>query len=136
MHDPRDATKQRTAIAVVERLRDAGRLSTSVQCLVEFYGVVTRKLPDRMPADEALAEVSRYVRFAQVMDLTGAIVLDACRGASAHRLSLWDALVWATARLNQIRTVLTEDVPHGRSIEGVTYLSPFDAQFDIAALIS
>lgn len=45
-------------------------------------------------------------------------------------MSVWDALVWATAKLTQIRYLLTEDAEHGRSLEGVTYLNHFDPRFD------
>jgi len=43
----------------------------------------------------------------------------------AHGFSYWDAQIWATARLNQIPIVLSEDFAHGRRIEGVRFLNPF-----------
>jgi predicted nucleic acid-binding protein len=47
-------------------------------------------------------------------------------------MSIWDALIWAVARLNGVATIISEDT-HGR-IEGVSYLNPFDPQFDLATL--
>src|SRR5947199_11741 len=61
-------------------------------------------------------------------------VVEAARGASAHRLDYWDAQLWATARLNQIQVILTEDFAHGRVLEGVHFMDPFAASFDLTAL--
>ncbi len=62
------------------------------------------------------------------------VVLDAGRGVRDHRLSYFDAQLWATARLNQIPLVLSEDFTHGRTLEGVRFLNPFEPAFSPAAL--
>ncbi len=51
-----------------------------------------------------------------------------------HSLSVWDALIWAAAKLNQVPYVLTEDSEHGRLLEGVCYLNPFAPEFDFTVL--
>jgi predicted nucleic acid-binding protein len=43
-------------------------------------------------------------------------------------LPYWDAQVWATAKLNQIPRVLSEDFQHQGRIEGVEFLNPFMAK--------
>jgi len=40
-------------------------------------------------------------------------------------MSFWDAQVWATAKLNQIPVVLSEDFASGCVIEGVQFENPF-----------
>lgn len=67
-------------------------------------------------------------------ELTGWTVLEAVAGVRRHRLSYWDALVWATAKMNEIPVVLSEDFENGRIIEGVRFLDPFRAEFDEHAL--
>jgi predicted nucleic acid-binding protein len=62
------------------------------------------------------------------------IVSEAVRGVHAHQLPYYDALIWATARLNQITNVITEDGQHNRLIEGIRYLNPFDPGFDLQLL--
>jgi len=42
--------------------------------------------------------------------------------------------MWGAARLDQIPYVLTEDAEHGRTVEGVTFLDPFDERFDPRAV--
>ncbi len=133
-HDPRDHDKQRQSFFVLDRLIVSERAVLSVQCLSEFYNVVTRRLPERMTPAEALAQIGRLAQSCQVLDLTAAIVLEGCRGAAQHGLSLWDALIWAAAKLNQVPYLLTEDASHGRFLEGVRFLNPFDSAFDLAEL--
>ena len=72
--------------------------------------------------------------FPGVVPITAFIVLEAGRGVQAHRLSYWEAQLWATARLNQIEIVLTEDFEHGRTLDGVRFLNPFAPGFHLSAL--
>lgn len=127
--------KQDRAREVFRELAEAERAATSAQCLMEFYRVVTQRLPERMPSADAFAEVTRYVEILSVLDITPAVVLEACRGSGEHGLSPWDALVWSAAKLGQLGYVVTEDAEHGRFLEGVTYLDPFDPRFELAPLL-
>jgi predicted nucleic acid-binding protein len=132
--DPRDAIKQRRAIAVVSHLIDHGLAVLSVQCLSEFYNAVTRRLAEPMSTRDGLLEVERFMGTCRVFDLTPAAVLEACRNAGARKLSVWDALIWAVAKLNQVPYVLTEDFQHGRFLEGVRFQNPFAPEFDDALI--
>ena len=66
--------------------------------------------------------------------VTPLIVLEAARGVRDHRLGYWDAQLWATARLNQIPTVLSEDFADGQTLDAVRFHDPFLPRFDLAAL--
>jgi len=48
----------------------------------------------------------------------------------------WDAQLWATARLNQVEVLLSEDFQDGRVLGGVRFVNPFAPSFDLAALVS
>jgi predicted nucleic acid-binding protein len=133
-HDPRDRPKQERALLVLDRLIGAERAVLSAQCLAEFFAVITRRLPEPLAPAAALAQTERLSRACRVLDVTPAVVLEGCRGSVQHRLSLWDALIWAAARLYQVPAVLTEDAPHGRTLEGVRFLNPFAPAFDLALL--
>jgi predicted nucleic acid-binding protein len=133
-HDPRDRPKQERALLVLDRLIGSERAVLSAQCLSEFFAVVTRRLPEPLTPTDALAQVDRLARACRVLDVTAAVVLEGCRGSVQHGLALWDALIWAVARLNQVPAVLTEDAPHGRVLEGVRFLNPFAPGFDLALL--
>ena len=133
-HDPRDRRKQAIAVDLLDRCIAAERAALSAQNLSEFYVVVTQRLPERIRPGAAIQQVERLAAACRVLDVTGPLVLEGWRGAEAHRLSLWDALVWAAAKLAQIPYVLTEDAQHGRSIEGVTFLDPFRPEFNTESL--
>lgn len=128
--DPRDVDKQTQAAAIIGGLVEAERFALSAQCLSEFYNA-SRRLPEPLSDADALREVSRLARMGTVVDVTAAVVIEACRGCAEHQLSIWDALIWAAAKMNGIPYVLTEDAEHGRTIEQVTYLNPFAESFDL-----
>jgi len=45
-----------------------------------------------------------------------------------YQMPFWDAQIWATAKLNQIPKILSEDFQHGRAIEGVVFVNPFKVE--------
>ncbi len=49
-----------------------------------------------------------------------------------YQFSFWDAQIWATAKLNQIPVVYTEDFIVGAAIEGVCFVNPLQASEDSA----
>jgi predicted nucleic acid-binding protein len=122
--------KRTRAIEVLDRLvvRGCGKISTQV--LGEVFRVVTSRLRPRRDAGEALDDLATLARAWPVLAVTPLIVLEAGRGVRDHALNYWDAQLWATARLNQISTILSEDFADGRVIEGVRFLDPFARTFD------
>jgi predicted nucleic acid-binding protein len=133
-HDPRDRRKQAIAADLLDRCIAAERAALSAQNLSEFYVVVTQRLPDRIRPRAAIQQVERLAAACRVLEVTTPLVLEGCRGSEVHRLSFWDALVWAAAKLAQIPYLLTEDAQDGRSIEGVTFLDPFRSEFNAKSL--
>ncbi len=57
--------------------------------------------------------------------------LEAARGVRDHRFSFWDAQIWTTARLNQLPLVFSEDFNPGQVTEGVRFVDPFAADFQL-----
>jgi len=133
-YDPRARAKQQQALTVLRRLVVNGHGRLSTQTLGEFYAVGTRRLAPRLSREDAAGQVVALAAAWPILPVTALVVLEAARGASAHRLDYWDAQLWATARLNQIQVILTEDFAHGRVLEGVHFMDPFAASFDLTAL--
>jgi len=134
-YDNADLLKQEKAFVILDELSGSGKGALSVQILAEFVVTVTRKIAMPLDFTEAQRSVENYLRSWPVLDLTGFIVLEAVRGVRQYQFSYWDAQVWATARLNQIPAVLSEDFASGRNIEGVAFVNPFDVDFDPAYLL-
>jgi predicted nucleic acid-binding protein len=133
-YDSRDPAKQRRAIAVTDRLAAQVTGFASTQILGEFFTVVTRKLPAPLSIADARRTVARITRFWTILPITSELVLEAIDGVQQHQLPYWDALIWATAKVNGIATVLSEDFNNGAVLAGVRFLEPFRAGFDTAAL--
>jgi predicted nucleic acid-binding protein len=49
----------------------------------------------------------------------------AVRAVEQHRLSFWDAMQWAVAKQAGATLLLSEDLQHGRELEGVRFQNPF-----------
>ncbi len=128
-HDRGEFTKQEQAIRVLEHLHltSSGRLS--VQCLSEFFSIVTRGPKPKLGLAEAAQQVEWLARAWPILDLTPLIVLEATRGVREHQLAYWDAQLWATARLNQIPVIFSEDFNIGAVLEGVRFVNPFAPNF-------
>lgn len=133
-YDAGEKAKQERALAVLRRLVAGGRGCLSAQVLGEFFRAVTTKLRPAVSAADAASQVAALIRAWMVLPVTPMIVLEAGRGVRDHRLGYWDAQIWATARLNQVPWVLTEDFTDGAVVEGVRFVSPFRAGFDPASL--
>ena len=134
IYDPRDLTKQAQANLVVDGLIENERAAVSVQCLTEFFRTVRWRLPEPLSPDQALMRVAHLSRACRVLNLTPSVVIEACRASNDYQMSIWDALIWAAAKLNQVRHVLTEDAEHNHVLEGVRFLNPFHQDFDMALL--
>lgn len=129
IYDPLDTVKQDSAIAVVERLIRTTRAVISPQVMGEFFLATTRRGRTLLTPDEAIARMRNYLAACQVVDITELIVLEAMRGVETHHLPYWDAQIWATARLNQITEVYSEDFNSGASLEGIRFINPLTDSF-------
>jgi predicted nucleic acid-binding protein len=116
-----EARKHKVAIEVL----NAADLALSVQVLQEFYVQATRSTrADAIDPAIAAGLVRAWIRFT-LQDITLSVMLDALTIAQSHRLSYWDAAIVAAARALGCSEVLTEDLSHGQSIEGVLINNPF-----------
>ena len=120
--DPTEARKQQIAAALLDEDED---LALSVQVLQEFYVEATR--PTRTDALEhaiAVGLVRAWLRF-PLQEITRAVLLDALEIRFTDRLSYWDAAIVAAARALGCDEILSEDMTHGRDIQGVVVRNPF-----------
>ena len=134
-HDPRDPAKQARAILALDHVHASGLGRLSTQVLAEFFSIVIKGPRPRIKRLEAIRQVERFANSWPVLDVTSMVVLEAVRGVSAHQMSYWDAQIWATARLNQIPVIFSEDFNTGSVIEGVRFVNPLTDGFDPAAWV-
>lgn len=132
--DLAEAAKQRQALRVLEALTYSDRGILSAQILGEFFNAATRPRRQLLTSAEAESSVVTYARAWRILPITQSIVVEAVRGNRQHLISYYDAVVWATAKLNGVPTILSEDLQDGQLIEGVRFINPFTPSFDLALL--
>lgn len=110
---------------VARSLLDEENLALSVQVLQEFYVQATRRSrSDALTPTQAAQLIDAFLRF-PVQENTVAL-MNAAIIASAHfGISYWDAAILEAARSLGCRTVLAEDLAHGRDYDGVVVRNPF-----------
>ncbi|HQF70673.1 MAG TPA: PIN domain-containing protein [Promineifilum sp.] len=134
LFDTHNLDKLARARAVLKGLESQGEGCLSVQCLAEFVNASTTRLRPRLTPAQALMEVELFQRTWPVFNLTPLIVIQAARAVRDYQLAYYDAQIWATARLNGVAIVLSEDFQSGRTVEGVQFINPFADDFRLAAL--
>lgn len=128
-YDHNSPKKQEQSRRIVGQLAALKNGCISAQNLSEFVSATMRKLKPPLTPAEALDEASLLAASLQVFDLTSLVVLEAARGVRDHQLSYYDAQIWASARLNQIQVVFSEDFQDGQTLEGVQFVNPFAESF-------
>jgi predicted nucleic acid-binding protein len=117
----REAPKRDVAVALLDEHDNA----LSVQVLQEFYVQATRPTrSDALPHDIAAGLIRTWLRF-PVQDITVTVMAGALEIKATYGLSYWDAAIVSAARVLGCQEVLSEDMAHGRAIDGVTVVNPF-----------
>ena len=98
----------------------------TLQSLAEFFHATTRK--NLLGASDAGSFVRDWLEVFEVAPATGAALADAMSAVDEHRLSFWDAMLWATARQAGCSAIVSEDMQHGRRLGGVEFVNPFAPQ--------
>jgi predicted nucleic acid-binding protein len=130
--DPRDPVRQNRAGEVLHFLEETKTGYLSVQNLAEFMSVCSRRLTPWITLSEGMQQTELWMIAYPALELTPLIVLEAARGVRDYSMAYYDAQIWATARLNQIPYILSEDFQDGMVLEGVTFINPFSPHFDLS----
>ena len=113
------------AVALLRRAVAADCVQT-MQSPGECFNALCRKRG--FARREARAIIEPYL---ELFDVVVAANMEDLRralyAASAHGFQYWDAMIWATAWRCGCQLILTEDGQDGRSLDGVTFVNPFNA---------
>jgi predicted nucleic acid-binding protein len=119
--------KRDKAIALIERLLDEDSVRTSTQVLMEFFTVVTRKIPNPLTPDAAMELIEDFSAW-QCFSPVPADVIKAIRISVKHRIGFWDALIVHAAKNLGASVIWSEDLQDGAVFEGVEIRNPFTAK--------
>ncbi len=106
---------------------EAGRFVASTQVLQEFYVAATRKLAVPLPVADA-EEAVRALADLSIVPVDSALILSAIDRSRSMQVSFWDALIIEAALSVGATCLLTEDLQHGRQIDGLRITNPFLSQ--------
>jgi len=95
---------------------------TSFQVLQEFYVNVLKKFP--VGAEEARAEVRDLLAWRPIA-ISSELLERGWKIQDRYKLSFWDALIVAAARICACHYLLTEDLQRGQNLDGVIVVDPF-----------
>jgi len=119
--DPDDAMKR----GVSEDLLDRNDCLLSMQVLNEFVHQATRKTrPWRLSRERAIRLTETWRRF-PVLPIDNIVFELASTHFQRENYSWWDCLIVAAAIVSGCDTLATEDLQHGRVIDGVRIVNPF-----------
>jgi predicted nucleic acid-binding protein len=124
-HDASAGRKHKRAKRLLTELWAQGVGCVSVQVLQEFYVNITAKVRHPLDADAARQRVED-LSFWIVHSPTADDVLEAIRLHQTARLSFWDAMVIVSAQRLECRTLWSEDLNAGQTINGLAISNPFD----------
>jgi predicted nucleic acid-binding protein len=112
----------RAADLIERSIRHGGCVQT-LQSLAEFFSVVTRKAS--IAPDLAATFIKGWQAVLPIEASTPADLDQAMQASREHRLSFWDAMLWATARRIGVRVLVSEGFQDGRILDGVRFVDPF-----------
>ena len=130
-HD--DPTRNEIATNLIHGL-DRDRTFVSQQVLSEYANVMCHPAKLGRPASEAIRGVRRIAADWTVLPVSTEVVVSALEAMDHWGLHYYDAQIWATAALNRVPIVLSEDFEHGLELGPVRFLDPFSEEFDVAEL--
>lgn len=129
LYDNSSPEKQHKALTLVDELVHTHSGVISSQVLDEFFYAVTRTIPDPLTPREASKRINSFLNSWRVVGVTPHMVREAARGVAEFQIGIWDAQIWATAKLSQIPVVISDRFVAGKTLEGVQFLNPFRKDF-------
>ena len=120
--DSKAPAKQRRAQTLTALLYQQNEAVISTQVLQEFYNTATGKLRIPSHVSEGLA---RSFTQGRVVQLVPSLLFAAMRRHASGEFSFWDALIVEAALSAGCKTLYSEDMQHGRVIDGMTLENPF-----------
>lgn len=118
--------KKAQAQALLEKETENGRILVSTQVLQEFYVTVTRKLGVPLSPEKAEEIVSQFMVF-PLVEISSSHILKAIRKSINLQFSFWDALIIEAAISGGASILYTEDLQHGKIIDNLKILNPFQS---------
>jgi predicted nucleic acid-binding protein len=124
LFDKDSPNKKAVAQRILQTEGTAGNLLLSTQVLQEFYVTVTRKLAEPLKLNTALEAVRKFAAF-PIVTVDVLLILAAIRRSQNDSISFWDSLIIDAALKGGSQRLWSEDLQHGRVVNGMRIENPF-----------
>jgi len=124
LFDQDSPKKKAAAQRILQTEASVGNILLSTQVLQEFYVTVSRKLAKPLKPETALEAVTRFSAFPLVI-VDMPLILSAIRRSQKDSISFWDSLVIDAALKGGAQRLWSEDLQHGRMVNGMRIENPF-----------
>ena len=122
--DPADPLKQQVSRRWIEHLWSEREGRLSFQVLQEYYVTVTMKLTPGLTKEEARDDIAALTAW-NPLPIDSRVINGSWRNQDRHGFSWWDSLIVSAAQILNCTYLLTEDLQHEQSVDGVTIINPF-----------
>jgi predicted nucleic acid-binding protein len=120
--DQADLQKQQAAQTWRRWLWETNRGRISFQVLQEFYvNAIKKQLSAQAEIRKEIEDLMTW----QPIPLDASVIARAWKIEDRYRISFWDSLIIAAARVADCRYLLTEDLQRGQELDGVMIVDPF-----------
>lgn len=113
------------AAALIEALARSGDAVLTLQALAETASVMRRK---KVGFPVLRARAVRLRSLFPIVNAQDTDLDDALWAVERHKLSFWDAMLWAACRRAGCSVLFTGDFQDGRTLKGVRFVNPFLAK--------
>src|SRR2546430_16821580 len=118
-------SKGRISDRLIQKGIGTGKGLVSYQVVQEFFNVAFKKFPVPMTEAEAQAYFSSVFRPMLGIGFSPSLLLRAIGIRERHLIAWYDSLVFAAAIEGECKILYSEDLQHGREIQGVKVQNPF-----------
>ena len=123
-YDKNEPEKQIRAQDILKAAIEEESGIISAQILGEFFVVVTRRIKEPLPIDDA-EKIIDIISVLPVAEIDKNLVRDAINIQKGYGISYWDSLIVATAKREGCDRIITEDLNDGQKYHGVLVENPF-----------
>ncbi len=123
--DPTASAKARRAQQLIREALATRRGLISYQVVQEFFNVALKRFVQPMSVAEAEQYLATVFRPLLAVHSSPALYLEALTLSGKHGMSWYDALIVAAASASQCEILYSEDLQHGRKVEGLRIQNPF-----------
>jgi len=126
-YDTSEGKKHEISKSLLKQIWEAGGGIVCLQNLMEFFIVITKKVENPIDVSEARTIVEDILKSDnwKIVDRDVDTFLSAIDIVSEHDVYLWDAVIVACMKENQIKEIVTENKKDFKKIPDINVIVPF-----------